>query len=194
MGAIKGSGAQAIEAIVAAREKGGAFTSLYDFARRVDRTKLNKRTVEALIKAGAFDCLDLNRASLLASVDRSFDFASANEANANQGGLFDMGDDTHGSSLQEPDLVSALPWGVKERLTHEKSALGFYLSGHLFDEVDREVRHFVKTRIDDLMDSRDAQLLTGIVSDMKTINGQRGRLAIFKLDDKSGVKIGRAHV
>ena len=187
LGAIKGSGAQAIEAIVAAREKGGAFTSLYDFARRVDRTKLNKRTVEALIKAGAFDCLDLNRASLLASVDRSFDFASANEANANQGGLFDMGDDTHGSSLQEPDLVSALPWGVKERLTHEKSALGFYLSGHLFDEVDREVRHFVKTRIDDLMDSRDAQLLTGIVSDMKTINGQRGRLAIFKLDDKSGV-------
>ena len=187
LGAIKGSGAQAIEAIVAAREKGGAFTSLYDFARRVDRTKLNKRTVEALIKAGAFDCLDLNRASLLASVDRSFDFASANEANANQGGLFDMGDDTHGSSLQEPDLVSALPWGVKERLTHEKSALGFYLSGHLFDEVDREVRHFVKTRIDDLMDSRDAQLLTGIVSDMKTINGQRGRLAIFKLDDQSGV-------
>ena len=187
LGAIKGSGAQAIEAIVAAREKGGAFTSLYDFARRVDRTKLNKRTVEALIKAGAFDCLDLNRASLLASVDRSFDFASANEANANQGGLFDMGDDTHGSSLQEPDLVSALPWGVKERLTHEKSALGFYLTGHLFDEVDREVRHFVKTRIDDLMDSRDAQLLTGIVSDMKTINGQRGRLAIFKLDDKSGV-------
>ena len=187
LGAIKGSGAQAIEAIVAAREKGGAFTSLYDFARRVDRTKLNKRTVEALIKAGAFDCLDLNRASLLASVDRSFDFASANEANANQGGLFDMGDDTHGSSLQEPDLVSALPWGVKERLTHEKSALGFYLSGHLFDEVDREVRHFVKTRIDDLMDSRDAQLLTGIVSDMKTINGQRGRLVIFKLDDKSGV-------
>ena len=187
LGAIKGSGAQAIEAIVAAREKGGTFTSLYDFACRVDRTKLNKRTVEALIKAGAFDCLDLNRASLLASVDRSFDFASANEANANQGGLFDMGDDTHGSSLQEPDLVSALPWGVKERLTHEKSALGFYLSGHLFDEVDREVRHFVKTRIDDLMDSRDAQLLTGIVSDMKTINGQRGRLAIFKLDDKSGV-------
>ena len=187
LGAIKGSGEQAIEAIVAARESGGAFTSLYDFARRVDRSRLNKRTVEALIKAGAFDCLDLNRASLLASVDRAFDFAAASEANANQGGLFDMGDDTHGSSQQEPDLVSAMPWGVKERLTQEKTALGFYLSGHLFDEVDREVRSFVKTRIDDLMDSRDAQLLTGIVSDMRVINGQRGRLAIFKLDDKSAV-------
>ena len=187
LGAIKGSGEQAIEAIVAARESGGAFTSLYDFARRVDRSRLNKRTVEALIKAGAFDCLDLNRASLLASVDRAFDFAAASEANANQGGLFDMGDDTHGSSQQEPELVNAMPWGVKERLTQEKTALGFYLSGHLFDEVDREVRSFVKTRIDDLMDSRDAQLLTGIVSDMRVINGQRGRLAIFKLDDKSGM-------
>ena len=185
LGAIKGSGEQAIEAIVAARESGGAFTSVYDFARRVDRSRLNKRTVEALIKAGAFDCLDLNRASLLASVDRAFDFASASQANVNQGGLFDMGDDTHGSSQQEPELVNAMPWGVKERLTQEKTALGFYLSGHLFDEVDREVRSFVKTRIDDLMDSRDAQLLTGIVSDMRVINGQRGRLAIFKLDDKS---------
>ena len=187
LGAIKGSGEQAIEAIVAARESGGAFTSVYDFARRVDRSRLNKRTVEALIKAGAFDCLDLNRASLLASVDRAFDFATASQANVNQGGLFDMGDDTHGSSHQEPDLVNAMPWGVKERLTQEKTALGFYLSGHLFDEVDREVRSFVKTRIDDLMDSRDAQLLTGIVSDMRIINGQRGRLAIFKLDDKSGM-------
>jgi len=187
LGAIKGSGEQAIEAIVAARESGGAFTSVYDFARRVDRSRLNKRTVEALIKAGAFDGLDLNRASLLASVDRAFDFASASQANVNQGGLFDMGDDTHGSSHQEPDLVNAMPWGVKERLTQEKTALGFYLSGHLFDEVDREVRSFVKTRIDDLMDSRDAQLLTGIVSDMRVINGQRGRLAIFKLDDKSGM-------
>ena len=185
LGAIKGSGEQAIEAIVAAREGGGAFTSLYDFARRVDRSRLNKRTVEALIKAGAFDCLDLNRASLLSSVDRAFDFAATSEANANQGGLFDMGEDTHGSSQQEPEMVSAMPWGVKERLTQEKTALGFYLSGHLFDEVDREVRNFVKTRIDDLMDSREPQLLAGIVSDMKAINGQRGRLMIFKLDDKS---------
>jgi DNA polymerase-3 subunit alpha len=185
LGAIKGSGEQAIEVIVAARESGGAFTSLYDFARRVDRSRLNKRTMEALIKAGAFDCLHSNRASLLASVDRAFEFAAASQANANQGGLFDSGDDTHGSSQQEPDLVEAMPWGVRDRLTQEKTALGFYLSGHLFDAVEREVRSFIKTRIDDLMDSREEQLLSGIVSDMKLINGQRGRLVIFKLDDKS---------
>ena len=188
LGAIKGSGQQAIEAIVAAREEGGPFTSLFDFCRRVDRSRLNKRTVEALIKAGAFDNLHLNRAELLASVERAFDFASASEANANQGGLFDMmGDDAHGSSTQEPEYVEVLPWGVKERLTHEKVALGFYISGHLFDEVEREVRRFARTRIEDLMDSREPQLLAGIVSDMRVINGQRGKLAIFKLDDKSGM-------
>jgi DNA polymerase-3 subunit alpha len=185
LGAVKGTGQSAIEAIVAAREEGGPFKSLYDFCVRVDRTRINKRTVEALIKAGAFDSLQLNRASLVASIDRAFDFAAAAEANANQGGLFDMGD-SHAASTQEPDLVEATPWGVKERLTYEKTAVGFYLSGHLFDEVALEVRRFVKRRIDDLIDSREPQLLAGIISDFRVINGQRGKLALFKLDDKSG--------
>jgi DNA polymerase-3 subunit alpha len=186
--AIKGTGQQAIEAIVKAREEGGPFTSLFDFCVRVDRTRLNKRTVEALVKAGAFDSLQRNRAALAASIDRAFEFSTATAANANQGGLFDMmGDDAHGSSTQEPDLVDVLPWGVKEQLTNEKTAVGFYLSGHLFDAVEREVRLFAKRKIDDLIDSREPQLLAGIVSDLRVINGQRGKLAIFKLDDKSAV-------
>lgn len=188
LGAVKGTGQQAIEAIVKAREEGGPFTSLYDFCVRVDRTRLNKRTIEALIKAGAFDALQLNRAALIASIDRAFDFAAATAANANQGGLFDMmGDDSHGSSTQEPELVEALPWGVKERLTNEKTAVGFYLSGHLFDEVTLEVRRFVKRALDDLIDTREPQLLAGIISDFRVINGQRGKLGLFKLDDKSAV-------
>jgi DNA polymerase-3 subunit alpha len=186
LGAIKGTGQQAIAAIVAAREEGGPFTSLYDFCVRVDRSRLNKRTVEALIKAGAFDNLQLNRASLLASVEQAFDFAAATAANANQGGLFDMSD-SHAASTQEPPLVEAVPFGVKVRLTHEKTAVGFYLSGHLFDEVEHEVRQFAKRRIDDLIDSRDQQLLAGIVTDFRIINGQRGKLALFKLDDKSAM-------
>ena len=193
LGAIKGTGQQAIEAIVAARVLGGAFTSLYDFCVRVDRARLNKRCLEALIKAGAFDVMQLDRAALMASVDRAFDFANATQANANQSGLFDIGgDDDHGSSTQEPELVDALPWGVKERLTLEKTALGFYLSGHLFDEVELELRRFVKRRIDDLIDTREPQLLAGIVGDFRVINGQRGKLALFKLDDKSGVIEARA--
>ena len=187
LGAVKGTGQQAIEAIVAARQEGGAFTSLYDFCVRVDRSKLNKRAIEALIKAGAFDALQLNRASLIASVDQAIDFANSSLANANQGGLFDMGSaNDHGSSTREPELVPALPWGVKERLTFEKTAVGFYLSGHLFDEVSSEVRRFAKRRIEELIDTREPQLLAGIVNDFRVINGQRGKLGLFKLDDKSG--------
>jgi DNA polymerase-3 subunit alpha len=185
LGAVKGTGQQAIDAIVKARKEGGPFTSLYDFCVRVDRTRINKRTVEALIKAGAFDSLQLNRASLIASVDRAFDFAHAAEANVNQGGLFDSGD-SYAASTQEPPLVDATPWGVKERLTFEKTAVGFYLSGHLFDEVAAEVRRFARRRIEDLIDTREPQLLAGIVGDFRVINAQRGKLALFKLDDKSG--------
>ena len=197
LGAVKGTGQQAIDAIVAARDgRGqgpqgsttGPFKSLFDFCVRVDKARLNKRTVEALIKAGAFDSLNLNRAAMVASIDRAFDFAAATLANVNQGGLFDMmGDDAHGSSTQEPDLVDAVPWGIKERLTQEKTAVGFYLSGHLFDEVAQEVRRFVRTQIDELLDSREPQILAGIVSDFRVINGQRGKLGLFRLDDKSGV-------
>jgi DNA polymerase III subunit alpha len=186
LGAVKGTGQQAIEAIVRARQEGGPFRSLYDFCCRVDRTRINKRTVEALVKAGAFDALQLHRAALVASIDRAFDYAAAREANANQGGLFDLGD-SHADSTQEPQLVEAMPWGVKERLTYEKTAVGFYLSGHLFDEVALEVRRFVRTKIEDLVDSREPQLLAGIVSDLRVINGQRGKLALFKLDDKTAV-------
>ena len=192
LGAVKGTGQQAIEAIVRARDAGGPFASLFDFVRRVDRTRLNKRTVEALIKAGAFDSLQRNRAALLASVDLAFEFALAAEAHANQGGLFDLDDDAHGSSTQEPALVDTTPWGIKEQLGFEKTAIGFYLSGHLFDEVVREVRQFVRRPIADLSDSREPQLLAGIVGELRVINGQRGRLALFKLDDKSGTIDARA--
>jgi len=186
LGAIKGTGQGAIEAIVASRLEGGPFTSLFNFCSRVDKARCNKRVVEALIKAGAFDELHPDRASTLASISLAFDWAETQAANANQGGLFDFGDgDSHGSHTQEPPLVPAEPWSVRERLTLEKAAIGFYLSGHLFDQDEAEVRRFCKRRIADLIDSRDPQLLCGIVSDLRVINGQRGRVGIFKLDDKS---------
>ncbi|MFZ4286491.1 DNA polymerase III subunit alpha [Variovorax sp. HJSM1_2] len=187
LGAVKGTGQQAIEAIVAAREEGGPFTSLFDFCLRVDRSKMNKRTVDALIKAGAFDAIQLNRAALSASIDLAFAYAATNVANADQGGLFDMMEDSHGSMAQEPDLVETTPWGVKEQLTLEKTAVGFYLSGHLFDEVRAEVRQFVKRKLSDAAESRDPILLAGIVSDLRVINGQRGKLGLFRFDDGTGM-------
>lgn len=184
LGAIKGTGRGAIEAILAAREAGGPFLSFYDFCLRVDRKSVNKRVVEALVKAGAFDSLNPERSKLLASVARGYTHADTTEANADQGGLFDFGD-SHASSTAEPELVHAEPWSIKERLALEKTAIGFYLSGHLFDQSAAEVRRIVKREIAGLADSRDPVLVAGIVSGLRVINGQRGRVAIFKLDDKS---------
>jgi DNA polymerase-3 subunit alpha len=127
------------------------------------------------------------------SIERAFEFASAAAANIHQVGLFDLGSaDDHGSGKQEPGLIDAIPWGVKEQLTQEKSAVGFYLSGHLFDEVATEVRKFVKRPIEELLDTREPQLLAGIVSGLRVINGQRGKLALFRLDDKSASIEARA--
>ncbi|MEO8836319.1 MAG: DNA polymerase III subunit alpha, partial [Caldimonas sp.] len=198
LGAIKGTGQGAIEAIVAAREgsgegaagTAGPFTSLFDFCARVDRTRINRRVVEALIKAGAFDGIHAGRAALLASVGIAFDWAETQAAHADQGGLFDAlfdDGDAHGASTELPPLVAARDWSIKERLTLEKSALGFYLSGHLFDQSATEVRRFAKLKIADLIDSRETLLLAGIVGDLRVVNGQRGRVAIFKLDDMSDV-------
>jgi DNA polymerase-3 subunit alpha len=218
LGAIKGTGQAAIEAIVAAREgsegddgRGGApFRSLFDFCARVDRQRINKRVVEALIKAGAFDKLHAERAGaagssqaaggpaggraegaggrsdLLASVSLALEWADTQAAHADQGGLFDFGD-SHAASTHEPALVAALPWDIKERLTHEKTAVGFFMSGHLFEQSEAEVRQFCRTRIADLVDSREPQLLAGIASELRIVNGQRGRVMIFKLDDRSEV-------
>jgi DNA polymerase III subunit alpha len=184
LGAIKGTGQSAIEAIVQARTEGGPFKSLFDFCARVDRSRINKRTVEALIKAGAFDLLHPERSLLVASIGLAFEYADTQAAHADQGGLFDFGD-SHAASTQEPALVQVPPWDIKERLGFEKVALGFYLSGHLFDQSGDEVRRFAKRKIADVIDSREPQMLAGIVGDLRVINGQRGRVAIFKLDDKS---------
>jgi DNA polymerase-3 subunit alpha len=192
LGAVKGTGQGAIEAIVAAREGtdgqgGGPFRSLFDFCARVDKGKVNKRVVEALIKAGAFDALHPDRAAALASVGLAFDWAETQAANAAQGGLFDFGDDVHGSSSQEPALVAAEPWGIRERLQHEKTAIGFYLSGHLFDAYAGEVRRFCKRSIAELTDSREPVAVAGIVGETRLVNGRSGRVLIFKLDDGTEV-------
>ena len=158
---MKGTGSGAIEAIVAAREGtagqgGGPFRSLFDFCARVDRQKVNKRAVEALIKAGAFDALHPDRAAALASVSLAFDWADTQEAHALQGGLFDFGDepDAHGSSTQEPAPAHPEPQTLREKLMPEKAAPGFYPPGPPFDDAAPEVRpcacaavsHTVETR------------------------------------------------
>ena len=196
LGAIKGTGQAAIDAIVAARDAtaaqegrgGGPFRSLFDFCARIDRQRVNKRVVEALIKAGAFDALHADRAALLASVGLAFDWADAQAVHALQGGLFDFGADgelSHAASTHEPALVAAPRWSLREQLTHEKAAIGFHLSGHLFDEHAAELRRICPTPIDALQDAREPQLVAGIAGAPRLVNGQRGRALLFMLDDGS---------
>ena len=184
LGAVKGTGQLAIAEIVEVRRVGGNFTSLFDFCTRVDRTKVNKRSVEALIKSGAFDCISGDRSSVLSSVDLAWDYAQSQANNLHQVGLFDAG---HGAHSQEPPLKSATPWTIRERLTHEKSALGFHLSGHLFEEYAAELRKFIKTSLQTLTESKDPQWVVGMVKNQRFINTTRGKLYIFELDDMSDV-------
>jgi DNA polymerase-3 subunit alpha len=182
LGAVKGSGQSAIEAIVAARAD-GPFKNLFDFARRVDKRQINRRTVESLIRAGAFDCFGVDRAVLLASVGLALECAEQAEAAINQVSLFGGGED--GDLDTAPEYVNVAPWTEKQRLTEEKGALGFYLSGHLFNAYAEEVRRFARTRLCDLAPAREPRMIAGVISGMRTQMTQRGRIVIVTLDDAS---------
>ncbi|MFZ1180381.1 MAG: DNA polymerase III subunit alpha [Herbaspirillum sp.] len=178
LGAVKGSGQSAIEAIIAARQE-GLFKDLFDFARRVDRKQINRRTIDSLIRAGAFDCFGEDRAVLQASVGLAWESAEQAQAFANQVSLF-------GGIETRLAYVQAGHWSDRQRLVEEKTALGFFLSGHLFDAYEKEVRRFVRTRISSLEPSRDPRSLAGIIAGIRVQLTQRGKLLIVTLDDGSG--------
>ncbi|WP_394780238.1 DNA polymerase III subunit alpha [Undibacterium sp.] len=183
LGAVKGSGQNAIESIVAARIADGPFVSLFDFAKRIDKRQVNRRTIESLIRSGAFDGFGEDRAVLLATVGLAMDAAEQADKAANQVSLF--GDDE--DLIPPPEYVKATPWTDKKRLTEEKLALGFYLSGHLFDSYAPEVRQFIKTTLAKLEPSRDLRLIAGIISGIRTQMTQRGKILIVTLDDGTAV-------
>jgi DNA polymerase-3 subunit alpha len=128
LAALRGVGTLAAAAIVAARD-GRPFVDLADVAERIDPRAVNKRTVEALVQAGAFDALAPNRAAVFAGVERIVAAANARQEGRRQGqgGLFDGGPP---EPIRLPDVAA---WDPGERLTHEYSAIGFYLSGHPLD-------------------------------------------------------------
>ncbi len=181
LGAIKGSGQNAIEAIIAARQ-GKPFTDLFDFVKRVDKRQINRRTIESLVRAGAFDSFNIDRGILLASVSFAMECAEQAEAEANQVSLFG-GDDS--DMVSGPEYVKATPWSDKQKLTEEKAALGFYLSGHLFNAYAEEARQFARTKLADLIPAREPKLIAGIISGLRTQMTQRGRMLIVTLDDAS---------
>lgn len=181
MGAVKGTGQSAVEAIIRARDAGGPFTSLFDFCRRIDRHAVNRRTIEALIRAGAFDTIDENRAALLATVGNAIEAAEQVERSANQVSLFDDDSD----AIVEDALAKVLPWDLQTCLTQEKLALGFFFSAHLFDAWRDEVRRFAPTPLARLEPSRSLQWFAGVLSSLRTIMTRRGKMLYAVLDDGS---------
>ncbi len=184
LGAVKGSGQGAIEAIVAARTAGGKFKDLFDFCKRVDRKQINRRTIESLIRAGAMDCFGVDRAILLASVAFAVEVADQAAASANQVSLF-SGDDS--DMVAPPEYVKVAPWSDRQKLAEEKTALGYYLSGHMFDIYAGEVRRFARTKLSDLEPSREPRMLCGVITGVRSQLTQRGKILIVSLDDKTAV-------
>jgi DNA polymerase-3 subunit alpha len=183
LGAVKGSGETAVMNILAARREGGPFRDLYDFCGRIDRKIVNRRAVEALVRAGAFDALDADRSKLLANIGTAIEAADAAAASAGQESLF--GDDAPGS-LARVEWLPGPAWTERQRLQEEKTALGFFLSGHLFKGFEAEARRFARTRIGDLQPSQQPQWIAGIITAQRTMMTRRGKMAAVMLDDGTG--------
>jgi DNA polymerase-3 subunit alpha len=180
LGAIKGTGEAALSVILKARETGGAFKDLFDFCRRIDKRVVNRRVIEALIRAGAFDAIDNHRAKLLASTGVALEAAEQAERNALQSGLFDMG----GGAVQDNVHYVEVPrWNEREQLMQEKPALGFFFSGHPYHAYAKELGAFVKRRLGQLEAQREPVLLAGVVMSTRTQMTRRGKMAIMVLDD-----------
>jgi DNA polymerase-3 subunit alpha len=177
LGAIKGSGEAAIGAIVAEREANGPFKGLFDLTRRVDKRYLNRRVLEALVKAGAFDTINDHRASLMASVGAALETADRAARSGGQVGLF-------GEALEGgEDLVEVPHWSDLDKLIQEKSALGYFFSGHPFTSYLSEVSGFAKRQLNSLEPARDPVMLAGIVVSLRVQMTRRGKMLILLLDD-----------
>ena len=192
LGAVRGTGEAAIEAIVKAREAGGPFKDIFDFCMRVDRRQVNRRAIEALIKAGAFDTLYKDqlqsgsnlfdiRSTLLASLARAIEAAEQAEASVNQVSLFEVAGE---ADRHLPELVREPVWSEKKRLSEEKTALGLCLTGHMFDAYREEASHFIRQPLAKVTEGKD-QLIAGIITSARMMTGQRGSMMIATIDDGS---------
>ena len=188
LGAVKGLGEKAIEAIVAARKE-GPFVSLGDFCLRVESTQAGRRIIEGLIKAGAFDSVEPSRARLLAGVDGAMAWAArvAADREAGQMGLFA---DASGPSQPEPPLPEVSDWDVASRLRAEHEVVGFYISGHPLDRYADDLRLLSVVPVSEL-DARSDQesvRIAGVTNTVRLKNSRRGdRYATFNVEDLEGV-------
>ncbi|MGB8302133.1 MAG: OB-fold nucleic acid binding domain-containing protein, partial [Azonexus sp.] len=184
LGAVKGTGEQAVNVILKAREAGGPFKDLFDFCQRCDKRMVNRRTIEALIKAGAFDSIDADRHKLLASTGIAMDFAEQAERNAMQSSLFDIGTN---AEEHAPQYIAAPPWDEKEKLMQEKTALGFFFSGHPYNTCKKELARFVRRPLNRLEPAKEMTTIAGVVVGVRTQMTRKGKMLFVQLDDGTGM-------
>ncbi|HET9854517.1 MAG TPA: DNA polymerase III subunit alpha [Methylomirabilota bacterium] len=194
LAAIKNVGATAIESIVRTREADGRFTDLEDFCARVDLRLVNRRVVECLIKAGAFDSLQSTRAGLLAALDQAMDSGQRRQRDREEGqvSLFDVlgGGDAKPAATPAAAAARMPEWPQEEMLAYEREVLGFYLSGHPLEQHREMARRIGALGAADLAArSTGARvLLLGQVSafsESTTKSGNRMAFATLELVDGS---------
>ncbi|MBN2731747.1 MAG: DNA polymerase III subunit alpha [Balneolaceae bacterium] len=192
MEAIKGVGTNAVDEVVKERNEHGEFESIYDFARRVDSRVCNKRTMESLIQAGAFDTFNANRRKLLESMERILSYGSRVQEmeNSNQSDLFGDGSGS-ASAIEEPALDPVQPWSNIERLNKERELIGFYLSGHPLNKYKEDINLFCSHTLDpeklEQLNDRSDVRCAGIITEVKRVTDKRGRpFAFIQAEDLHG--------
>lgn len=193
LGAIKGVGFSAVENIVQVREQGsGPYQNLFDLCQRVDTRKINRRVLEALIKAGALDVFSVTRSRLMASVDMALQAADQHHRHQiqKQQDLFSMLDDSDVNSNKNSSLnyQQANAWSNEERLLAEKASLGFYLSGHPIQTYSAELLRLGAITLDRLQTVTGQRvLIAGYIQAMRTMMSKHGkRMAFVSLEDHIG--------
>ncbi|MEE9424979.1 MAG: DNA polymerase III subunit alpha [Methylococcales bacterium] len=190
LGAIKGAGQAAIESLIEERIKNGLFENLFDLCNRVDLKKLNRRVLEALIDAGAFDSLDANRAQVMTTLPIALK-AAEQQSSMRSSGQDDMFgfDVVEQPTPQAQNVVAA--WTEDERLAREKVTLGLYLSGHPIDQYQSELSQFVSSKITNLelpTQSRESRSfrIAGLIMEQRIRQTKRGaNFCNIILDDSS---------
>ena len=190
LGAIKGLGEAAIEVIVEERNANGPFKDMFEFCKRVDLKKVNRRSLETLIRCGALDALGPNRATMMNSLTTAVQMADQHSKNAAAGmaDMFGFAAVEAAESSTEAQWANLPEWDDKRRLGAEKDSLGLYLTGHPIDQYLGELKQFTTSRIAKLQSDKSLKVtVAGLLVGMRVIKTKRGsNIGILTLDDKSG--------
>ena len=189
LGAIKGVGEQAMQSVIDSRIHEGPYKDLFDFCHRIDLKKINKRTLEALIRAGALDCLGIERSSLMAQLPEAVQAAEQARSNR-ETGMMDLFGEVE--EVQRKPAKPVKPWSDEVRLKGEKDTLGLYLTGHPIDVYRAELKQFVPSKLNELSPTRRGvtTVFAGLVVDVANFPN---RIMITLDDGTSRVEISCNH-